>query len=78
MFQQAYAVSMSDLDDVGSTPFERMASHMEHEDLVCPECGHEDEDGSWQARTSGEEVHYSHVCPSCGAIRKRTYDLTEE
>lgn len=66
---------MSHPEDVGSTPFERVASHMEHEDLVCPECGHEDEGGRWRVRTNGVRVRYSHVCPSCGAIRKRTYDL---
>lgn len=69
---------MSHPDNVGATPFERMASHMKREDLVCSECGHEDEGGSWRARTSGGQVRYSHVCPSCGAIRRRTYDLRKE
>ena len=69
---------MTDHEDIGATPFERMESHMEHEDLVCPECGHEDDGGSWQAQTTGSQVLYSHVCPSCGAIRKRTYNLGDK
>ncbi|UPV98793.1 hypothetical protein M0R88_09635 [Halorussus gelatinilyticus] len=69
---------MSHRNDVGSTPFDRMASHMDREDLDCPECGHEDEDGRWRVQTSGGRVRYTHVCPSCGAIRKRTYDLGGE
>ncbi|MFC7081452.1 HVO_0649 family zinc finger protein [Halorussus caseinilyticus] len=69
---------MSELEDIGSTPFDRMASHMEHEDLVCSECGYDDEDGSWRARTTGGQVLYTHVCPSCGAIRKRTYHLDRD
>ena len=68
---------MSDLDDVGSTPFETMTSHMDHDDLTCTECGHEDEEGKWQARTTGAKVVYTHVCPSCDAVRKRTFRLDE-
>ena len=64
-------------EDTGATPFERLRSHMEHrsEDLVCPDCGYEDDGGEWTAETSGDRVLYRHVCPSCGSIRKRTFDL---
>jgi rubredoxin len=45
-------------------------------DLRCRECGYVDEDGGWQARTSGGRISYRHVCPSCGTVEKRTLRLT--
>ncbi|MFC4550682.1 MULTISPECIES: HVO_0649 family zinc finger protein [Halorussus] len=62
-------------DDGGSTPFERLTSHFDDEDLVCPDCGYEDEGGHWKAATSGDHVLYRHLCPSCGTVRKRTFEL---
>lgn len=69
---------MSHGHDEGASPFERLTTHMDDVDLVCPDCGYEDEDGSWSAKTNGDTVLYCHVCPSCGSIRKRTFELGEE
>ena len=62
----------------GLTPFERLRSRYDHEDLVCPACGYEDAEGRWLAATTGERVRYRHVCPSCGNIRSRTFRFGEE
>ncbi|WP_303659904.1 HVO_0649 family zinc finger protein [Haladaptatus salinisoli] len=62
----------------GTTPFERLTSHMEGEDLVCPDCGYEDNGGEWKAKTNGSQILYRHLCPSCGAVRKRTFDLSDK
>jgi predicted RNA-binding Zn-ribbon protein involved in translation (DUF1610 family) len=58
----------------GATPLDRLKSRYDR-DLRCRECGFEDVDGGWQARTTGERVSYRHVCPSCGAIETRTLKL---
>ncbi|MFB6165792.1 MAG: HVO_0649 family zinc finger protein [Haloarculaceae archaeon] len=60
-----------------STPFGRLKRHYEDDDMVCPECGHEDEDGGWQTETNGRRIDFRHVCPSCGDIRVRTLKLGE-
>jgi predicted RNA-binding Zn-ribbon protein involved in translation (DUF1610 family) len=62
----------------GLTPFERLRSRFEEQDLVCPKCGYDDADGKWLAETSGNRIQYRHLCPSCGHIRRRTYRLGEE
>ena len=53
--------------DTERSPMERLRSDYDHEELVCPECGYEDEPRSWESETNGQEVHYVHECPSCGA-----------
>lgn len=62
----------------GLSPFERLRSRFEDEDLVCPKCGYDDDDGRWLAETGGSQIHYRHLCPSCGYIRRRTFHLGEE
>ncbi len=62
---------MSSQRRTGTTALDRLRSHYEDAAATCPKCGHED-DGGWQAATSGDRVQYRHVCPSCGAINKRT------
>lgn len=57
------------------SPMERLKQYYDHEELVCPECGHEDENGNWKSETNGSEVHYTHECPCCGAVREHTMDL---
>ncbi len=57
------------------SPFERLRTQYNDVDLVCPKCGYDDKDGEWQAATAGRTVQYRHVCPSCGAIRRRTLSL---
>lgn len=59
----------------GTNPLERLGSHFDDVDLVCPDCGFEDDGGSWTSEISGDRVRYRHVCPSCGSIRKRTLRL---
>jgi predicted RNA-binding Zn-ribbon protein involved in translation (DUF1610 family) len=57
------------------SPFERLKRQYSDVDLVCPKCGYDDDDGEWQAVTTGGVVQYRHVCPGCGAIRRRTISL---
>lgn len=59
----------------GTTALDRLGAHYDDVDLTCPKCGHEDTEGRWRAKTTGREVHYQHLCPSCGAIRRRTIRL---
>lgn len=59
----------------GATAFETLRSHYEAAELTCPECGYEDEDGEWQARTTGCRVSYRHICPACGAVDTREMRL---
>ena len=61
--------------NTGVSAFESLRSHYETEELTCPECGHEDEDGQWQAETTGCRISYRHMCPSCGAVDKRELRL---
>lgn len=56
----------------GTTPFGKLRTHYDQVDLTCPECGYDDDDGSWKAKTTGDRVQYRHICPSCGARRSRT------
>ena len=56
----------------GTTALDRLRSRL---DLRCVECGYEDDGGRWTAATSGAQVTYQHVCPSCGAVRQRTFHL---
>lgn len=58
-------------ENSGRSPFENLRRHYDR-DLVCPKCGYRDEDGEWVATTTGDEVQYRHLCPSCGYVRRRT------
>lgn len=49
--------------------FERLKTYYQRAEPVCPECGHEYEEGAWTAETDGAGVVYRHTCPSCGAER---------
>lgn len=55
---------------------EQLKRYYEHEELVCTECGFEDESGSWESRTNGGVVQYHHECPSCRAVREHTINLS--
>jgi len=70
--------SMSRPKNGGPSPFERLRSRFEEDDLVCPKCGYDDADGRWLAETGGDRIQYSHLCPSCGYSRRRTFRLGEE
>jgi predicted RNA-binding Zn-ribbon protein involved in translation (DUF1610 family) len=59
----------------GVTALDRLRSRYERDDMECSACGYVDEDGRWRSTTDGSQVHYSHVCPRCGQVRRRTYRL---
>ncbi len=69
---------MSGSRNGGLSPFERLRSRFEEQDLVCPKCGYDDADGKWLAATGGDRIQYRHLCPSCGHVRRRTFLLGEE
>ena len=58
--------------NAGTTPLDGLRDRL---DTRCPECGYEDDDGRWTAATSGSRVTYQHICPSCAAVRQRTFRL---
>ncbi|EJN60775.1 HVO_0649 family zinc finger protein [Halogranum rubrum] len=59
----------------GTTALDRLRTHYDSVDMVCPKCGYEDTDGKWRSEMNGSRVDYQHLCPSCGAIRRRTIRL---
>ena len=59
------------------SPFERLKEHYDHEELVCRECGFEDEGGDWDAEADGANIVYTHTCPRCGAEREHTLGLSD-
>ncbi|KOX97398.1 MULTISPECIES: HVO_0649 family zinc finger protein [Halorubrum] len=63
--------------DRSRSPFERLKEHYDHEELVCPACGFEDEDGAWDAEADGADIVYTHACPRCGAEREHTLELSD-
>jgi|GEM_PF-308766 len=58
------------------SPFERLKEYYDHAELVCRECGFEDEEGAWNAETDGADIHYTHACPRCGARREHTLGVS--
>jgi predicted RNA-binding Zn-ribbon protein involved in translation (DUF1610 family) len=58
----------------GTTPLDRLKTQYDRE-IRCRECGFVDDDGEWQARTTGDRVDYRHICPSCGAVETRRLEL---
>ena len=60
--------------DSGSA-FDQLRQYYDHSELVCPDCGYEDEEGSWEGETDGSRVHYFHECPSCGSVREHPVSL---
>jgi predicted RNA-binding Zn-ribbon protein involved in translation (DUF1610 family) len=59
----------------GTSALDRLKDRYDDEEVVCPECGYEDEPGSWQVETTGSRVYYRHLCPSCGSRRTRVIRL---
>lgn len=55
---------------------EQLKEYYDHQELVCSECGFEDEEGTWEGQTNGGVVEYYHECPSCRATRGHTIDLS--
>jgi rubredoxin len=50
---------------IGNTPLNRLRDHYERTRMRCSACGHVDTEGRWTAATTGSEITYEHVCPSC-------------
>lgn len=69
---------MAQTGNRGKSPLDRLRARYSDVDLDCAECGYEDENGRWRAETTGDRIRYSHVCPSCGAIRTRTLRLSDD
>jgi predicted RNA-binding Zn-ribbon protein involved in translation (DUF1610 family) len=61
-------------DDTRSA-FDQLRQYYDQSELVCPDCGFEDDEGSWEGETDGSQVHYFHECPSCGSVREHTVSL---
>ncbi|WP_411965517.1 HVO_0649 family zinc finger protein [Haloferax sp. YSMS24] len=59
----------------GTTALDRLRERYTDVERVCSECGFDDEDGEWSAKTTGSSVFYRHICPSCGNIETRTLSL---
>lgn len=68
---------MSQRERTGTTAFDRLRAHFDDVARKCPDCGYTDEDGKWQVTTSGDRVHYQHLCPSCGAVDSRELRLDQ-
>lgn len=64
-------------DNGNRSPMEWLRSHYDEEELTCPDCGYEDEEGSWVSETNGKQVHYFHECPACDAVREHTIRLAD-
>lgn len=60
------------------SPMERLRAYYDHEELTCPDCGYEDDNGGWESETDGKQVHYYHECPSCDAVREHTLRFASE
>lgn len=54
--------------DIGVTTLERLRERYENTRMRCAACGYEDTDGAWTAATTGGEIRYEHVCPSCDYV----------
>ncbi|WP_423996195.1 HVO_0649 family zinc finger protein [Halorubrum trapanicum] len=65
------------LSNSNSSPFGRLKEYYDHEELVCPECGFEDEEGAWDAEADGADIVYTHACPKCGAERRHRLELSD-
>ncbi|WIV66537.1 HVO_0649 family zinc finger protein [Natrialbaceae archaeon AArc-T1-2] len=59
----------------GSSPFDRLRQKLDATGFRCRDCGYVDENGSWQAATSGAQVTYQHSCPKCDAVSTRDLRL---
>lgn len=59
------------------SPLRRLKTHYENVEPTCPECGYIDTEMGWHGETDGRQVHYSHECPSCGAVQERTIDIEQ-
>ncbi|WP_128904313.1 HVO_0649 family zinc finger protein [Halorubrum amylolyticum] len=59
----------------GTSAFDRLRARLDGRSRACEECGFVDEEGAWEAVTTGATVEYHRECPSCGTERVRRYRL---
>jgi len=57
---------------------ERLTEYYDDTELVCSECGFEDEEGHWRSETDGGVVEYTHECPECGAVGEHTLTVRRD
>jgi len=57
------------------SPLRRLKEYYDEAEPACPACGHVDERTGWSGETDGQQVHYYHECPSCGAVREHEIDV---
>ncbi len=53
------------------SPFDRLRQQYEKKQHKCIKCGYYDRDAHWRVNKRGHEVHYQHMCPSCGSTDTR-------
>ncbi|WP_144799436.1 HVO_0649 family zinc finger protein [Halorubrum depositum] len=59
----------------GRSAFERLRERLDERPHACEECGFVDDEGGWEAVTTGATVEYRRECPSCGTEHVRRYRL---
>ena len=59
----------------GTSAFDRLRARLDGRSRACEECGFVDEEGAWEAVTTGATVEYRRECPSCGTGHVRRYRL---
>lgn len=64
--------------DTTRSALEQLSEYYEETELVCPECGYEDETGHWRSETDGDVVEYTHECPECGAVSEHTLSVHDD
>ena len=66
--------------DIGVTTLDSLRERYNETRMRCTACGYLDVDGQWTAATTGGEISYEHVCPSCDHVDEvviRTKRTTE-
>ncbi|MDS0298067.1 hypothetical protein NDI76_04870 [Halogeometricum sp. S1BR25-6] len=59
---------MSYQSGIGTTTLDSLRERYNETRMRCTACGYHDADGKWTAATTGGEISYEHVCPSCGHV----------
>ena len=59
---------MSHQGGIGTTTLDMLRERYNDTRMRCAACGYDDADGEWTAATTGSEVTYEHVCPSCSYV----------
>ena len=59
---------MSYQNRLGTTTLDSLRERYNETRMRCTACGYLDADGEWAAATTGGEISYEHVCPSCDHV----------